>query len=54
MTTKQKLRMFDKAMGTDKVRKLFSKRFKYSDIELILNQDLPNFLSKTKIIRFYE
>ena len=54
MTTKQKLRMFDKAMGTDKVRKLFSKRFKYSDIELILNQDLPNYFNKTKLIRFYE
>lgn len=35
--------MFDKVMGTDRVRKAFAKRFLVSDILSILNEDLGDF-----------
>ena len=33
MATDQQLQMFDKALGTDNIRKNFSKNFKVSDIQ---------------------
>jgi uncharacterized protein YbbC (DUF1343 family) len=43
--------MFDRVMGTDKIRKEFSKRFLVEDIKPILNKDLKWFKELSK--RYY-
>lgn len=35
--------MFDKVIGTDKIRLQFSKRYKFHDIKEILNKDIKWF-----------
>lgn len=43
MASKERIKMFDKVMGTSKIRKLFTKHFKYTDIKSYLNQDVESF-----------
>ncbi len=43
MTNPRQLRAIDKALGTSKVRELFSENFKYSDISEFLNKDVDTF-----------
>lgn len=53
--TKQRhLTAFDKAMGTDKVRLLFSENFKVSDIEEYLNKDIEEFKELSKKYYLYD
>lgn len=47
-------KMFDKVCGTDKIRKTFSKNYKFSDIEPILNKDIQNFKTKSKKYYLYK
>lgn len=49
-----RLSMFDKVMGTNKVRELFSKNFKYSDIEAFLNKDVESFRKKATPYYLYK
>jgi uncharacterized protein YbbC (DUF1343 family) len=51
MCSKSRLQMFDRVMGTDKIRKEFSKRFLVEDIKPILNKDLKWFKELSK--RYY-
>ena len=43
MATKSRLKMFDKVLGTDKIRELFSKRFLVKDIDQYLYKDTASF-----------
>lgn len=51
MCNPSRLNMFDKVMGTDKVRKEFTKRFLVEDIKPILNKDIKWFRELSK--RYY-
>ncbi len=46
--------MFDKVMGTDKIRKLFSKRYKVADIEAYFNKDAEAFKAKSSKYYLYQ
>ena len=48
------LKMFDKVMGTDKIRKLFSKNYKFDDIKDYLNKDIKKFRELAKKYYLYE
>lgn len=43
LCTPDRLNMFDKVCGSGKIRELFTKRMKYSDIEEYLNKDVESF-----------
>lgn len=43
MCAPDRLNMFDKVCGSGKIRELFTKRMKYSDIEEYLNKDVESF-----------
>lgn len=45
--------MFDKVLGTSKIRELFSNRMKYDDIKNYLNKDLNDFIEKSKKYYLY-
>lgn len=45
--------MFDKVMGTDQIRKLFSKRYKVADIEAYFNKDAEAFKAKSSKYYLY-
>ena len=45
--------MFDKVMGTDQIRKLFSKRYKVADIETYFNKDAEAFKAKSSKYYLY-
>jgi len=51
LTSANRIKMFDKVMGTDKVRKKFSKRFQVDDIKRILRKDAGWFKQLSK--RYY-
>ncbi len=51
MCNASRLNMFDKVMGTDKIRKEFSKRFSVDDIKPILDKDIKWFRELSR--RFY-
>ncbi len=51
LTNAGRLKMFDKVLGTDKVRKKFSKHFSVEDIHKFLNKDLDWFRKLSK--RYY-
>ena len=53
MTNSRQLRAIDKALGTDKVRELFSENFKYSDISDFLNKDVDSFRELSKKYLLY-
>ncbi|MDO4510543.1 MAG: DUF1343 domain-containing protein [Bacteroidales bacterium] len=46
--------MFDKVMGTDQIRKLFSKRYKVADIEAYFNKDAAAFKAKSSKYYLYQ
>lgn len=45
--------MFDKVMGTDQIRQLFSKRYKVADIEAYFNKDAEAFKAKSSKYYLY-
>jgi len=47
------IRAFDKAMGTDQIRSIFSKNFKVSDVESYLNKDIEPFKLLSKKYYLY-
>ncbi len=47
-------KMFDKVCGTDKIRKIFAKNYKFADIEPILNRDIKTFRKKSKKYYLYK
>lgn len=51
LSSPSRINMFDKVMGTDKIRKEFSKRFLVEDIKHILNKDISWFKELSK--RYY-
>jgi uncharacterized protein YbbC (DUF1343 family) len=54
MADSSRIKMFDKVMGTDKIRNLFSKRFRFEDIQDILKRDVDSFKSLSKKYYLYE
>jgi uncharacterized protein YbbC (DUF1343 family) len=46
--------MFDKVCGSDKVRELFTKNFKFSDVEEFWNKDVKEFKELSKKYYLYE
>lgn len=48
------LRAFDRGMGTNKIRELFSENFKVSDIEKYLDKDIDDFRKLSKKYYLYE
>ena len=46
--------MFDKVMGTNKVREMFSKNYKVADIHEFLNKDLVEFRSRAQKYYLYQ
>lgn len=49
-----RINMFDKVLGTDKIRLEFSKRYKVDDIISILNKDINNFKILSKKYHLYK
>lgn len=49
-----RLKMFDKVMGTDKIRNKFTERFLVSDIKEILDKDLQSFKETSKKYYLYD
>jgi uncharacterized protein YbbC (DUF1343 family) len=54
MTTAARIRMFDRVAGSSKVREMFSKNFKYSDIEAYLNKDIESFRALSSPYYLYD
>lgn len=52
--TKRGYGMFDKVMGTDQIRVLFSKRYKVADIEAYFNKDAEAFKAKSSKYYLYQ
>lgn len=50
---KSRISMFDKACGTSKIRELFTKEFKFSDIKEYLEKDIKNFRNVSKQYYLY-
>jgi hypothetical protein len=46
--------MFNKALGTDQILEVFSKKFKVEDIARFLTPDLSNFRKMSKTFYLYE
>jgi uncharacterized protein YbbC (DUF1343 family) len=51
---KSRIGMFDKALGTNKVREIFSKSYKYSDIKEFLYKDVAKFKELSKKYYLYD
>ncbi len=49
-----RLKMFDKVMGTDKIRLDFSKRYKFDDIKSYLRKDIKSFRALSKKYYLYD
>ena len=54
IATKEQLKMFDKALGTDTIRKAFSGSFKTSDVLSSLVPDLKDYRAKVKDYYIYD
>ena len=54
MASLNRIKMFDKAMGTDKVRKTFSKNFKVEDVFHLLNEGLIDFRIQAEKYYLYD
>jgi hypothetical protein len=46
--------MFDKALGTDEIRKIFSRRFKANDLNGLFFKDVNKFRKSAKKYYLYE
>ncbi len=53
LAKQNRLRMFDKVAGTNKVRELFNQNYRYSDIEDFLNKDVESFRERVKKYYLY-
>lgn len=49
-----RIKMFDKVMGTDKIRKKFTERYKFDDIKNFLDKDVRKFKELSKKYYLYE
>lgn len=54
LTDSTRIKMFDKVMGTDKVRIEFSKRYKVDDIKAFLRKDIKSFRALSKKYYLYD
>ncbi|MFA7421510.1 MAG: DUF1343 domain-containing protein [Melioribacteraceae bacterium] len=54
LTTQTRIKMFDKVMGTEKIRKKFAKNFLVEDIKPLLNRDLTWFKKLSKRYYLYD
>ncbi len=54
MADSTRIKMFDKVLGTDKIRKEFSKNYKVDDIKYILNKDKEKFRKLSKKYFLYK
>jgi uncharacterized protein YbbC (DUF1343 family) len=52
-TTPARIRMFDRVAGSSTVRKLFSERFRYEDVEPFLNKDIESFRQRSSVYYLY-
>jgi uncharacterized protein YbbC (DUF1343 family) len=53
MADSSRIKMFDKVLGTDQIRKAFEKRFRLDDIKPLLNQGLDAYRKKVKKYYLY-
>ncbi len=53
MATSSRIKMFDKVLGTDKIRKRFSKHYKVSSIKSFLDKDINRFRNLSKKYYLY-
>lgn len=53
MADKQNLNMFDKVLGTSKIREMFTKRMRYEDIKDYLEKDIEKFRETSKKYYLY-
>ncbi|MEA3500435.1 MAG: DUF1343 domain-containing protein [Candidatus Marinimicrobia bacterium] len=51
---KKRHKMFDKVCGTDKIRKKFSKNYKFKDVKPFLEKDVEEFREKSKKYYLYK
>jgi uncharacterized protein YbbC (DUF1343 family) len=54
LSDKNRLKMFDKVAGSDNVRKLISKRFKYDDLKTFFDKDIEKFRRISKKFYLYD
>lgn len=54
MADTARIKFFDNVAGTDKVRKMFTQRMKYEDIEQFLNKDIADFKARSKKYYLYK
>ena len=50
---KRRWGMFDKVAGTSKVREMFSKNYKYSDVKEFFDKDIDSFRKKSSAYLLY-
>ncbi len=53
MADSNRIKMFDKVLGTDQIRKTFEKRFRLEDIKSLLNQGLDEYRKKARKYYLY-
>jgi uncharacterized protein YbbC (DUF1343 family) len=53
MADESALKMFDKVMGTSKIRELFTRRMNYDDIKDYLNKDVEKFRTLSQKYHIY-
>ncbi len=54
LADESRIKMFDKVCGSDKVRKLFTRRMSYQDIKAFLHQDVESFRQRSKPYQLYQ
>ena len=54
MASKNQIDMFDKALGTDEIRKIFSRRFKANDLNSLFFKDVNKFRESARKYYLYE
>ncbi len=54
MADSNRIKMFDKVLGTDQIRKAFEKRFLVKDIEPLLNEGLDAYRKRVKKYYLYK
>lgn len=54
LAKESRLAMFDKVLGTDKIRELFGKNYRYEDIKGYFDKDVSDFRNKVKKYYLYD
>ena len=54
MASENQINMFDKALGTDEIRKIFSRRFKANDLNGLFFKDVNKFRESARKYYLYE